>query len=38
VLGFARMSAALDEAIVSVLDAMLVEGVLGEGSTGVRLR
>jgi hypothetical protein len=38
VLGFARTSAALDEAIVSVLDAMLVEGVLGEGSTGVRLR
>jgi hypothetical protein len=38
VLGFARTSAALDEAIVSVLDAMLAEGVLGEGSTGVRLR
>jgi len=38
VLGFARTSAALDEAIVSVLDAMLVEGVLGDGSTGVRLR
>ena len=38
VLGFARTSAALDEAIGSVLDAMLTEGVLGESSTGVRLR
>ena len=38
VLGFARTSTALDEAIGSVLDAMLAEGVVGEGSTGVRLR
>ena len=38
VLGFARTGAALDEAIGSVLDAMLADGVLGEGSTGVRLR
>ncbi len=38
VLGFARTSAALDEAIGSMLDAMLAEGALGEGSTGVRLR
>ena len=38
VLGFARTSAALDEAIGSVLDAMLAEGLLGESSTGVRLR
>ena len=38
VLGFARTGAALDEAIGSVLDAMLAEGLLGEGSTGVRLR
>jgi hypothetical protein len=38
VLGFARTSVPLDEAIGSVLDAMLAEGVLGEGSTGVRLR
>ena len=37
-LGFARTGAALDEAIGSVLDAMLADGVLGEGSTGVRLR
>jgi very-short-patch-repair endonuclease len=38
VLGFARTGAALDEAIGSVLDAMLAEGVLGEGSTGIRRR
>jgi very-short-patch-repair endonuclease len=38
VLGFARTGAALDEAIGSVLDTMLAEGLLGEGSTGVRLR
>jgi very-short-patch-repair endonuclease len=38
VLGFGRTSAALDEAISAVLDAMLAEGMLGEGSTGVRLR
>jgi very-short-patch-repair endonuclease len=38
VLGFARTGAALDEAIGSALDAMLADGVLGEGSTGVRLR
>ena len=38
ILGFSRTGAALDEAIGSVLDAMLTEGVLGEGSTGVRLR
>jgi very-short-patch-repair endonuclease len=38
VLGFGRTSPALDEAVGAVLDAMLAEGVLGEGSTGVRLR
>jgi hypothetical protein len=38
VLGFARTSAALDEAIGSALDALLTEGAVGEGSTGVRLR
>ncbi len=38
VLGFARTGAALDEAIGSVLDAMLADGLLGEGSTGIRLR
>ena len=38
VLGFARTGAALDEAIGAVLDTMLAEGVVGEGSTGVRLR
>jgi hypothetical protein len=38
VLGFGRTSAALDEAVGAVLDAMLAEGMLGEGSTGVRLR
>jgi very-short-patch-repair endonuclease len=38
VLGFGRTSAALDEAIGAVIDAMLAEGTLGEGSTGVRLR
>jgi very-short-patch-repair endonuclease len=37
-LGFARTGAALDEAIGLVLDAMLAEGLLGEGSTGIRLR
>ena len=38
VLGFARTSETLDEAIGGVLDAMVADGVLGEGSTGVRLR
>jgi very-short-patch-repair endonuclease len=38
VLGFARTSETLDEAIGAVLDAMVADGVLGEGSTGVRLR
>jgi very-short-patch-repair endonuclease len=38
VLGFARTGAALDEAISLVLDGMLADGILGEGSTGVRLR
>ena len=37
-LGFARTSAALDEAVGTVLDTMMTDGVLGEGSTGVRLR
>ncbi|HUQ82022.1 MAG TPA: DUF3320 domain-containing protein, partial [Gemmatimonadaceae bacterium] len=37
-LGFARTGAALDEAIGGVVAAMLSEGSLGEGSTGVRLR
>jgi very-short-patch-repair endonuclease len=38
VLGFARTGAALDEAIGTVVDGMLADGVLGEGSTGVRVR
>jgi very-short-patch-repair endonuclease len=38
VLGFGRTSETLDEAIGSVLDAMVADGVVGEGSTGVRLR
>jgi len=38
VLGFARTGAALDEAIGVALDGMLADGILGEGSTGVRLR
>jgi very-short-patch-repair endonuclease len=38
VLGFSRTGAALDEAIGVVLDGMLADGILGEGSTGVRLR
>jgi very-short-patch-repair endonuclease len=37
-LGFSRTGAALDEAIGNVVSAMLSEGVLGEGSTGLRLR
>ena len=37
-LGFARTGAALDEAIGQVLDEMLADGVLGEGSTGIRRR
>jgi len=38
VLGFGRTGAALDEAIGAVIDVMLADAVLGEGSTGVRLR
>lgn len=38
VLGFARTGATLDESIGAALDAMLAEGMLGEGSTGVRQR
>ena len=38
VLGFARTGAALDEAIGSVVDTLLADGVLGEGSTGIRRR
>ena len=38
VLGFVRTSETLDEAIGTVLNAMVADGVLGEGSTGVRLR
>ena len=38
VLGFARTGAALDEAIGAALDAMLSDGVLGEGSAGIRRR
>jgi hypothetical protein len=37
-LGFSRTGPALDEAIGTVVTAMLAEGVLGEGSTGVRRR
>ena len=38
VLGFSRTGASLDEAIGAVLDGMLADGVLGEGSTGIRRR
>ena len=38
VLGFSRTGASLDEAIGAVLDGMLTNGVLGEGSTGIRRR
>ena len=37
-LGFGRTGPALDDAIGRVIDAMLAEGILGEGSTGVRRR
>ena len=37
-LGFARTGPALDDAIGATVAALLAEGVLGEGSTGVRLR
>ncbi|MFL5582052.1 MAG: DUF3320 domain-containing protein, partial [Gemmatimonadaceae bacterium] len=38
VLGYGRTGAALDEAIGGVIDALLAEGVVGEASTGIRLR
>jgi hypothetical protein len=37
-LGFSRTGSVLDEAIGRIIDAMLAEGILGEGSTGVRRR
>lgn len=38
VLGFSRTGAALDEAIGAAIGRLLADGVLGEASTGVRLR
>jgi very-short-patch-repair endonuclease len=38
VFGFNRTGAILDEAINRELDAMLVDGIVGEGSIGIRLR
>jgi len=38
VLGFGRTGAALDEAIGGTIDRLLTSGMLGESSTGVRLR
>jgi hypothetical protein len=37
-LGFARTGPSLDDAIGTTVGALLAEGVLGEGSTGVRRR
>jgi hypothetical protein len=37
-LGFSRTGPRLEEAVGPVLDALLAEGTIGEGSTGVRLR
>src|SRR5207237_6722332 len=37
-LGFNRTGPALEDAIRTAIDALLAEEVLGEGSTGVRLR
>jgi hypothetical protein len=36
--GFARTGPSLDEAISTTVAAMLADGVLGEGSTGIRRR
>jgi very-short-patch-repair endonuclease len=38
VLGFRRTGPRLEAAIGAALDALLAEGILGEGSTGLRLR
>jgi hypothetical protein len=38
VFGFNRTGAILDEAINREIDAMLVDGKVGEGSIGIRLR
>jgi hypothetical protein len=38
VLGFSRTGALLEEAIGAAIEAMLAEGLLGEGSGGVRWR
>ena len=37
-LGYARTGPALDEAIGAAVDALLAEGTIGEGGTGIRLR
>ncbi|HLL83071.1 MAG TPA: DUF3320 domain-containing protein, partial [Longimicrobium sp.] len=37
-LGFSRTGPRLEEAVGAALDALLAEGAIGEGSTGVRLR
>jgi hypothetical protein len=37
-LGFSRTGPRLEEAVGAALDALLAEGTIGEGSTGVRLR
>lgn len=38
VLGYARTGAALDEAIRQTIDSLLQRNVVGEGSTGIKLR
>ena len=38
VLGFSRTSAALEEGVTGAVDALVAEGLLGEGSAGVRRR
>jgi very-short-patch-repair endonuclease len=37
-LGFSRTGPRLEEAVGAALDALIAEGAIGEGSTGVRLR
>jgi very-short-patch-repair endonuclease len=37
-LGFSRTGARLEEAAGAAIDALLAEGIAGEGSTGIRLR
>lgn len=37
-LGFSRTGPALEDAIRTAIDVLLAEEILGEGSTGIRLR